>query len=59
MVWSVQVVGKHLHFGTLRCRLGGSVHPIAYFFTGSARSFLATAKKVITMEMLGRIRRMA
>lgn len=20
----------HLHFGTLRCRLGGSVHPIAY-----------------------------
>ena len=21
-------VGKHLHFGTLRCRLGGGVHPI-------------------------------
>ena len=21
---------KHLHFGTFRCRLGGSVHPIAY-----------------------------
>ncbi len=24
------MVDLHLHFGTLRCRLGGSVHPIAY-----------------------------
>jgi hypothetical protein len=31
---SVQTLGDsgdpHLHFGTLRCRLGGSVYPIAY-----------------------------
>jgi len=24
------VVDLHLHFGTLRCHVGGSVHPIAY-----------------------------
>jgi hypothetical protein len=33
---SVQVVDSHLHFGTLRCRLGGSFHPIAYIQVGIA-----------------------
>jgi hypothetical protein len=36
------VVDSHLHFGTLRCRLGGSVHPIAYRWRDSKTQRSAT-----------------